>query len=322
MRKNNEKATVALPLGKRYLARICAVNDAGDSAFCYVDFGNAVPAALTTNYSKFAADSKVVNRYRLSYNLLGGTITIPGSPDTTSTNDIIEYRTQNTVTNGTAGTYKPSEIDSNLDKPSADIWNPTTDITTYKSLKKGEKAWTAWRLDSSASASKYGVAPAYDPPDYNGCENLVLYASYSPTTAGVTILDDNDWSVKLENFTATDKLPSGTGVNTDDLAAKSTIALNLGAGGGSVLWKGVYTAEQKNRGVKWTNVTYTIKKSGQAYNIAGPTKVDTLTAADGFTVTTDMSGYVEGRYLVTFNAYAPHKQEPYTYTIVVIITSN
>ena len=321
LRKNNEKATVALPLGKRYLARICAVNDAGDSDFCYVDFDNAVPAALTTDYSKFAADSKVVNRYRLSYNLLGGTIDIDGA-GATSNEDIIEYRTQNTVANSTPDSYKAASIVSSVDVPTADIWNPSTDTDTYKSLKKGPKAWTAWRLDSSASASKYGVAPAYDPPDWTGCENLVLYASYSPTTAGVTILDDNDWSVKLENFTATP--PSGpAGVDVTELDPNSTIALDLGASGaGNILWTGAYTAAQKARGVKWTNVTYTIKKSGQPYNIAGPTKVDTLTAADGFTVTTDMSGYVEGKYLVTFNAYAPHKQEPYTYTIVVIITSN
>ena len=322
LRKNNTKAVAELPLGKRYLARIAAVNDAGPSAYCYVDFDGSVPAAVTTGYSKFATDSKVINRYRLTYNLLGGTIDIDGA-GATSTKDIVEYRTQNTEANGTANTYKGASIASSVDVPTADIWNPSTDVDTYKSLKKGSKNWTQWRRGSSSSASVYpstAVSP-YNPEDYVGCENLVLYASYSPTTAGVTILDDNDWSVSLDNFTTT--APSGTGVDTSELADKSTIALDLAtSGAGSILWTGAYTADQKACGVKWTNVTYTIKKSGETWNRAGPSPVDTLTAADGFTVTTDLSTYLEGTYLVTFNAYAAHKAEPYTYTIVVVISSN
>ncbi|MBQ3836329.1 MAG: hypothetical protein II814_04290 [Treponema sp.] len=322
LRKNNTTAVAELPLGKRYLARIAAVNDAGPSAYCYVDFDDSVPAAVTTGYSKFAPASKVINRYRLTYNLLGGTIDIDGA-GATSTKDIVEYRTQNTVANSTANTYKGATTTTSVDDPTADIWNPSTDVDTYKSLKKGSKNWTQWRTGSSSSASVYpstAVSP-YNPEDYVGCENLVLYASYSPTTAGVTILDDNDWSVKLDNFTAT--APAGLGVDTSDLATKSTIALDLAtAGAGSILWTGAYTTEQKNRGVKWTNVTYTIKKSGETYNRAGPSPVDTLTDADGFTVTTNLKPYLEGTYLVTFNAYAAHKAEPYTYTIVVVISSN
>ncbi len=321
LRKNNTTAVAELPLGKRYLARIAAVNDAGPSAYCYVDFDGSVPAAVTTGYSKFDPASKVINRYRLTYNLLGGSIT--NLDDTTSTKDIVEYRTQNTEANATANTYKGASIASSVDVPTADIWNPSTDVDTYKSLKKGSKNWTQWRRGSSSSDSVYPstAASPYNPEDYVGCENLVLYASYSPTTAGVTILDDNDWSVKLDNFTAT--APSGTGVDTADLADKSTIALDLAtAGAGSILWTGAYTAEQKARGVKWTNVTYTIKKSGETWNRAGPSPVDTLTAADGFTVTTNLKPYLEGTYLVTFNAYAAHKAEPYTYTIIVVISSN
>ena len=324
LRKNNTKATVALPLGKRYLARICAVNDAGDSDFCYVDFDNAVPATPSTGYSKFAADSKVINRYRLSYNIMGGTITIPGSPDTTSTKDIVEYRTQNTVANGTAGTYKPASIAAGVDVPSADIWNPSTDTTTYKSLKKGPKAWTSWKRGSSASATKYDSASPsdpYDPPDYDGCENLVLYANYSPTDAVTKIHDDNEWTISLDNFTSTP--PSGPGVTTTNLATKSEVAFDLAtSGAANITWTGEYTADQIAAGVKWSDVQYTIQKTGEAWYRAGPTPVDSLTDGVGFAVTTDMKGYPEGKYVVTFYAYARNKPEPYTYTLVLIITSN
>lgn len=319
LRKNNTKAVVALPLGKRFLARIAAVNDAGPSAYCYVEFANAsVPAALTTGYSKFSADSKVVNRYRLTYNLLGGTIT--KADDTTSDKDIVEYRTQNEEANGTSGTYKAASIASNIDVLTADIWNPATDTTTYKSLKKGAKAWTAWRRDSSASATYYGTSPSYDPPDYTGCENLVLYASYSPTNAAVNLLEHEEWNIGVDNFTAT--APTGTGVTTTNLAAKSEIAMDLAtAGAGSIEWTGAYTTAQKDAGVKWSKVEYTIKKTGQSYNMAGPVSCGTIDA-NGFTVTTDLSSYVEGVYLVTFSAYVSFREEPYTYTVIVKITSN
>ena len=318
LRKNNTKAVVELPLGKRYLARIAAVNDAGPSGYCYVDFDNAnVPATLTTGYNKFAADSKVINRYRLTYNLLGGTVTL--ADDTTSVKDIVEYRTQNTVANGTAGSYVAAAITSNIDVPTADIWNPSTDTSTYKSLVKGSKAWTAWRRDSSASATLYDTTPSsspYNPPDYQDFVNLVLYASYSPTNAAVNILDDNDWTISIANFTV-----AGTGVTDTNLAAKSEIALDLATtGAGNVTWTGTYTSNQTDAGVKWSKVTYTIQKTGVTSSVAGPK--DCAMSETGFSTTTELGSYQEGKYLIKFNAYAPHKTEPYTQTIVINITSN
>ena len=320
LRKNNTKAVVALPLGKRYLARIAAVNDSGPSAYCYVKFDNdQVPGTLTPGYSKFSADSKVINRYRLTYNLAGGVVDVDGNQANEIKKDIVEYRTQNEEANGTAGTYKAAAITSDADVLTADIWNPTTDTTTYLSLKKGTQAWTAWRQNST-SGVYYGVAPSYDPPDYTGCENLVLCASYSPTNAGVNLLEHSEWNIGVDNFTGT--APTGTGVTTTALAAKSEISMDLGtAGAGSIAWTGAYTAAQKAAGVTWTKAEYTIKKTGQSYNIAGPVSCGTIDA-NGFTVTTNLSTYVEGVYLVTFSAYVSFREEPYTYTVVVKITSN
>ena len=323
LRKNNNTIAVELPLGKRYLARICAVNDAGNSAYAYVDFDNTdVPAALTTGYAKFYADSKVINRYRLTYNLLGGTVT-PAS-GSASTADIVEYRTQNTVANtdagtsSSAGTYKGAAITSDVDDPTADIWCPAYDTTTYTSLVKNSKSWTSWKIDSSSSATKYPSPSTtdYNPEDYTGCDNLVLYASYSPTTASVNILDDTLWTIGIDNIAA-----SGTGVTATDLASKYEIALNLATtGAGTIAWTGSYTSNQNGAGVVWSEVTYTIQKTGETTLCAGP--VACTTSSTGFTASTDLSAYLEGKYLVTFNAYAPHKTEPYTCTVLVVITSN
>ena len=355
LRKNNNWAIVALPLGKRYLARIAAVNDAGPSRYCYVDFANAnVPAAtippagetIAQGFNKFAADAKVINRYRLTYNLLGGTVT--KQDDSTSSDDIVEYRTQNDVHNDDEGTettpgkYKPASISANVDVPSADIWNPNWDTdaaSPYKALAKGGKAWTSWRLNSSSSETLYDTTPAsspYNPPDYTdaltiatvkrGYQNLVLYASYSPTTAGVNILDDNLWTVSVENFATT--LPTGTGVKAKDgsttldaaaLKADSEITLNLKtSGAGSIDWTGTYTAAQTAAGVDWSSVTYTVKKTDETYYKEGPVAC-TVTSGTGFTATTILKSYVPGKYAVTFNAYAPHKALPYTCTIYVNI---
>lgn len=343
LRKNNTKAVIALPLGKRYIARIAAVNDAGPSRYCYVNFAAAVPAALTTGYNKFAADSKVINRYRLSYNIMGGTITDVATPTPgTSTADIVEYRTQNTVHNDdegtwdtsgatpvkTPGTYVPQKFTTNVDTPSADIWNPALDTQTYASLIKSGKEWTAWRLNSSSSATLYDAETPtnpYNPPDYTDYKNLVLYASYSPTTAAVNILDDNLWTVGIGNFEAT--IPSGPGVKAADgtatltyalLEESSQISLNLKAtGAGNVTWTGTYTTDQTAAGVVWSNVTYTVKKTDESFYKEGPTACST--SSTGFTATTTLKSYVPGKYAVTFNAYAPHKTLPYTYTIYVNI---
>ena len=40
----------------------------------------------------------------------------------------------------------------------------------------------------------------------------------------------------------------------------------------------------------------------------------------GFTVDTDLSAYRPGKYLIKFNAYVAHKNEPYTATVAINIT--
>lgn len=350
LRKNNTSVTVALPFGKRYLARIAAVNDAGPSDYCYVDFGNTdAPAALSTGYSYFAATSKVINRYRLTYKLLNGTVTL--ADDSTSQKDIVEYRTQNTEANAdkgswsgatppapVPGTYVPAKIDgtSKADVLTADIWNPECDTDTtggspYKSLMKGEKKWTSWRKYSSTSSKYYdtdedNLSDPYTPPDYTGCENLVLYASYSPTKAAVTIYEDDVWTIGLANLAAT-----GDGVTATGLGTNGEITLNLKATGtpGTISWTGTYTSSatptdktQTTVGVQWTKVTYEIYKAGQTYTVAGPNNC-AMTGTNpntGFTVDTDLSAYRPGKYLIKFNAYVAHKNEPYTATVAINIT--
>lgn len=319
LRKNNTRAVVALPLGKRYLARIAAVNDAGNSPYRYVDFKNTA-VTPDTGYNKFAADAKVINRYRLTYNLLGGTRKTAGATPTTSTEDMVEYRTQNDKANSTANTYAASVITSGTDVPSADIWDPAEDTDTYESLIKNGKAWTTWRLDSSTSASYYpsyntsNLPNPYNPPDYTEFENLTLFASYSPVNVGVTILDDNDWTLSVANFDAS--AMTDPGVDPSNLSAKSIVKFNSSAtGAGSIKWTAAYTAAQTAAGVKWTSATYTIRKADETTDRAGPNNISL--SDTGFEATTEFKNYVPGKYYVTFNVYAPHKTEPYTCTVVV-----
>jgi len=320
LRKNNTSVVMSLELGKRYLARISAVNVDGNSPYLYVKFNDSVPDPVTTGYSKFDEHSKVINRYRLTYNVDGGTIT--PATGAASTANIVEYRTQNTVANSAAGTYVGAKITGGVDIPTADIWNPSTDTTTYTSLIKGTKAWTGWRLESSTSTKLYDeTTPTspYNPPDYTGCENLVLYACYSPTTAAVNILDHNLWTIDIANFTATK--PSGAGVTSTDVGDTSQIDLDLAeSGAGPVLWTIAYTADQKTAKVKWTSVNCSIRRSSEKNSIASYpcSAVDD----DGCTVTTPLASYLEGKYAVTFYAYTALRDEPYTYTIYVNITSS
>lgn len=81
LNKNSTYVVMQVLLGSRYAARIRAVNDAGESAWCYVTLPTNISTGSTiipegienkVNYKAFPANSKTINRYKLRYNLNGG----------------------------------------------------------------------------------------------------------------------------------------------------------------------------------------------------------------------------------------------------------
>lgn len=276
--KNNKCAVLRLELGKRYLARICAVNDAGKSAYTYVTLGTAPTisytdlasdggASVTATFNRFDTDTKVINRYRLAYNLNGGTATLADA--SASTADIVEYRTQNAKTNSgegkadtdgkvTPGTYVGSKIETNVDKPSCDIWNPSYDTTTYKSLKSGDRPWFSWRYDdgtSSPSVDYPGTRDGekgYNPVDYKGYKNLLLIANYTVDTADVILMDPTDYNITPSMIDVT------VGATTTNIATKSRVDFDATSETTAII-KVKLTDRQQALGINYDSVTVNIK---------------------------------------------------------------
>ena len=279
--KNNTCAVLRLELGKRYLARICAVNDAGQSEYAYITLGTAPTISyadlandgdtkITATLNQFATDTKTINRYRLTYNLNGGTVT-QSDGTTTSTANIVEYRTQNTAANSgegkegdggtvTEGSYVASKIESNVDVPSCDIWNPSYDTTTYKSLKSGDRPWFSWRYDDGSTSPSVDYPgnrdgkTGYNPVDYTGFKNLLLIANYTVDTADVILMDPTDYNITPSMIDVT------VGVTTTNIATKSRVDFDATTESTAII-KVKLTDRQKALGINYDSVTVNIKAS-------------------------------------------------------------
>ena len=87
--KNTTSLTLSFPLGKRYVARLCATNAIGDSDWTYLILPQATTytdpdddtksASLETGFDFFDSDVQTINRYRVSYVLDDGTFSATDS---------------------------------------------------------------------------------------------------------------------------------------------------------------------------------------------------------------------------------------------------
>lgn len=184
----NTSVKIKLPLGKRYAARIRAVNDAGESAYTYVTL-----VGTTAGAKEFT--SAVINRFRIKYWLNGGTYyNSPSNAESGTggtTEDIPEYYCQSATTG--------HEIKDPANEP----------------VKKGEYYCTYWSKDGT-STGKYTTTDKY-----TGYANLDLYAMF--TTDGTVEIDDKnrleiqagwitlDTSTTLSGNTLTFDASTGTG---------------------------------------------------------------------------------------------------------------
>lgn len=168
----NTKAQLRLELGKRYFARIRAVNDAEESDWKLVDLTTA--PAEPTGTQKFTGNT--INRYRLTYFMNGGTYfadkTAAEAGTGGSTADIVSYHCEDSATG--------IEI----------IKADETPIIT-----KNTYTWSYWSKDAtSETASRYNE-PGAAPEAYKGYKNLDLYAMFT-TDASVAIFDKKSLDIQ------------------------------------------------------------------------------------------------------------------------------
>lgn len=268
----NTKAQLRLELGKRYFARIRAVNDAGESDWKLVDLATA--PAEPTGIQKFTGNT--INRYRLTYFMNGGAYydnKAAADADTAGTGgktaDIVEYYCENS----TAGT-------------------PITKADETPIIKKNTYTWSYWSKDGkSETASRYNE-PGTDPANYKGYKNLDLYAMFT-TDASVAIFDKK--SLEIQDGWIT--------VDTGNITGKTaTIEVATETGVKWTFTPGeVKDAEGKKiENFAYDKVNFTVTKGGTTFEAQS---ADGVSAAKAAEFTMSLSNLPAGIYQVMFTAH-------------------
>ncbi|WP_443741320.1 hypothetical protein [Treponema berlinense] len=263
----NTKAQLRLELGKRYFARIRAVNDAGESDWTLVDLATA-PAEPTGT----KAFGNTINRYRLKYFMNGGTYYANEAAAEAGTNgstaDIVSYHCEDSATG--------TEI----------IKADATPI-----IKKNTYTWTYWSKDAtSETASRYNE-PGTDPEKYKGYKNLELYAMFS-TDASVAIFDKNNLEIQADWITVDTGTITGKTAEID-VTTETEVTWTFTPGE-------VKDAEGKKiENFAYDKLNFTVTSGGTTFEAKSADNVVTGTATE---FTMSLSNLAAGVYQVMFTA--------------------
>lgn len=279
----NTKAQLRLELGKRYFARIRAVNDAEASDWTLVALADA-PAEPTGT----KAFKNTINRYRLTYFMNGGSYyTDKAKADAGtdgSTADIVSYHCEDSATG---------------------IEITKADGTPI--IKKNTYTWSYWSKDAtSEDASRYNE-PGAAPENYKGYKNLDLYAMFT-TDASVAIFDKKsleiqDGWIKVAPGTLTGKTA------TIDVATETEVKWTFTPGE-------VKDAEGKPiTNFAYDKVNFTVTNGGATFEAKSAVDVSATKAAE---FTMSLSDLPSGRYQVMFTAH--YGTTTVSYPITAIIT--
>lgn len=268
----NTKAQLRLELGKRYFARIRAVNDAGESDWKLVDLTTA--PAEPTGTQKFTGNT--INRYRLTYFMNGGSY----------------YTDKTTADADTAGTGG-----STADIVSYHCEDSTTGTPIIKAdgtpiIKKNTYTWSYWSKDATSETLSRYNEPGTAPANYTGYKNLDLYAMFT-TDASVAIFDKK--SLEIQDGWIT--------VDTGNITGKTaTIEVTTQT---EVKW--TFTpgevkdaAGNKIENFAYDKVNFTVTKGGETFEAKSADDVSAVNKAD---FTMSLSDLPSGIYQVMFTAH-------------------
>lgn len=280
----NEKAQLRLELGKRYFARIRAVNDAGESAWTLVDL-SAVPAEPAGTK---AFTGNTINRYRLTYFMNGGTY----------------FDNETAAEAGTGG--------STADKVSYYCEDSATGIEITKAdgtpiIKKNTYTWSYWSKDATSEAASRYNEPGVTPAKYKGYKNLDLYAMFT-TDAGVAIFDKK--SLEIQDGWITVDTGTLTGKTAAiDVATETEVKWTFTPGE-------VKDAEGNEiENFAYDKVNFTVTKGGTIFEANSADDVSAVKAAE---FTMSLSDLPSGRYQVMFTAH--YGATTVSYPIITTIT--
>ena len=269
----NTKAQLRLELGKRYFARIRAVNDAEESDWTLVALATA--PAEPTGIQKFTGNT--INRYRLTYFMNGGAY----------------YADKATADADTAGTGGKTE-----DIVSYHCEDSTTGTEIIKAdgtpiIKKNTYTWSYWSKDATSEAASRYNEPGTAPDPYKGYKNLDLYAMFT-TDASVAIFDKK--SLEIQDGWITVDLPGALTGKTATIEVTTQTEVKWTFTPGEVK-----DAEGKKiENFAYDKVNFTVTKGGRTFEAQS---ADGVSAAKAAEFTMSLSDLPLGIYQVMFTAH-------------------
>lgn len=295
LQKNNEVIKMKLNLGKRYEARISAVNANGRSDWAYLTIGDDFTDSVTKNHSHTITEAKAftrtvskannggigtasncINLYSLTYALgTNATFSGTGTVVPSSSSDVFKIENNQIVSYYNVGEIAILDPDGDASKDGDSDGN-LDDLL----LKQGTSYyWTNWK-NGTKDYNAYGKAP----DAYKGYTNLILTAVYG-ATASVTIFDYNNYNIGTANISASSENDATVTISSDGTLTVDTSAK-------TVTWKVTYP----------TNVTYDKVEISVTPTLEGSTSKDNGTISNG-TWEEDISKLTAGKYQVEFRAY-------------------
>jgi len=331
--KNSETATFRLAYGKRYVARLCAVNDIGDSDWTYCDISTGITGVTadgTVDATGF--NSSTINRYKVTYNTSGGSLKDKNNGAGSVAIAKVYACSQMFITgDDTSDTYPAGQDEDNCWFTVAggvktyhtytggvEIMSPTgkVDFThdvlgTDEVIEKpvlfmnSKQTWTNWNGDVDANNANVLNEIGSRPAPYGGFANLILVANFA-TQATVTLFDDKDYTIA--------SVTPETTFTGDDSESHYYVT-----------WSQETVDTEKwvikaPANVIYDYVTVTLIKTSNKDDTV-PVSVKYDSAKKEYTATFNVSEYKTGIYDTVIKAYSPVRpDDPYTAHVSVTIT--
>lgn len=284
LKRNSQQVIMQLPLGSRYFARIRAVNDAGESAWTYLDLDGGTAEG---GYKAFTEDDYYINRFQVRYNLNGG------------------VKEDGDLELNKFYTYNGTEIEIPVARTSAD--DTTLPLVITKGVDPNKDYWQKWTKTDGTDYTNTSATPVTNPA-YTGYKDLVLVANYDAVSnMDVEMIHPSDFEIKDDAI----------GIAFDGAATESegkyVVDLN-------VVTKIVLSF---NTAVKYSKIEYEIKQANGTSEprVYEASLIGSGTYTNEYVI--DITGWKTGNYLITWKAWhASQGNYPYTNCKLVEIESS
>ena len=182
--KNSAYYTMNLPLGSRFVARICAVNNTGNSEWTYITFPTSqefedLQMTFDEGFSLFnsetADDVTTLNLYRINYETRNGTLTATKDDSDTELPLTLLYNIQHNNNNESFLFYPDGNGCTYISSIDNDVNNPVKTTADALSLTYNANAWSYWTKDYFSNDTHITAGSDYV---YTGHKNVTFFAHY------------------------------------------------------------------------------------------------------------------------------------------------